>query len=257
MPGERWAQHQAIQAADYHRPHHWRLGAVDDRCYVRKSTHLAELIGAALAGRTEQVGILDVGCGDGRGTWELIRLLRLRWTQVTAIGVDIEGNAIRWAKEQTENHGGDLDFVQGDLDAALPKARALPGPTVAVYREVIEHLPEEEIDRQFRLLRRIFEDMLLVVTVPSTNSPVEPKHFRHYDSAMLLRTLERNGFEATALTGFGWRPRALCWPMQKIKGALNRIRRLAPLMDPCWRNVPPGTAITLLALAQPQSVHKP
>ena len=89
-------------------------------------------------------------------------------------------------------------------------------------REVLEHLPEDEIDRILGAFRTRIPKAELVVSVPSNNSPIEKKHFRHYTAETLAQTLERNGYGCAVVTGYGFRPRALFRPLRFAKKILNK-----------------------------------
>ncbi|MCK4305183.1 MAG: class I SAM-dependent methyltransferase [Candidatus Eisenbacteria sp.] len=275
---------QVIQEAEYAAAYHWsKRKRLEWTRYWRLTNLLADLISGIDSVRARSsVSICDFGCGDGRGSYELWQILNSRGFKTSLVGVDRSQDAIAWAKAKTgskpsDSHssadtgggrvlsqaadtdgapqarpdGGCLSFRVADIDEAL---RALPddgSPPVVVMREVIEHLSEDEIDTVLTTIRRRAPSACLLVTTPSTNSPVEAKHFRHYTPESLSLTMERNSFAVTRMLGYAFRPSALFRPLQRAKGILDRLPLLWRLMNVAWRTVPPGVAITLVCMAAP------
>jgi hypothetical protein len=120
---------------------------------------------------------------------------------------------------------------------------------VVLMREVIEHLPENDIDEILQYTGAKIPRAKILISVPSVNSPTEEKHFRHYAEHSLRETLRRNGYDPVTVTGFGFRPAAFYWLLKRTKALLNKNPRLWWLMNPLWRAVKPEWAITLVAVA--------
>ncbi|MEZ4361332.1 MAG: class I SAM-dependent methyltransferase [Kofleriaceae bacterium] len=174
----------ALQDAQYEFPYHYlphlhqgharrtrslRWGR-EYLCYL---LFLAEKI-RALAPRS----LLDVGCGDGR-------LLSLVAGEIADCrGVDLSASAIRFARA----------FVPGarfdELDASALEQRF----DVVTAIEVLEHVPDEGVCGFLRTLaERCREDGRVIASVPTTNVPLNRKHYRHYDEALLREQLAASG----------------------------------------------------------------
>lgn len=119
--------------------------------------------------------LLDVGCGDGR----LINLVRPIVLQVC--GVDLSEQALSFARA----FNPDIEFRCADI-ANLTGTYAL-----VTLIEVLEHIPDEQVERFVRNVARLTEENgRLMVTVPTVNVPLNEKHYRHYDLDLLEATLQ-------------------------------------------------------------------
>jgi SAM-dependent methyltransferase len=240
-----------LQEAEYKVPTHWQLGRADDLRYRRLSQLLARKMTKILrdAG-SQKVRVIDVGCGDGAGTYQLWESLRAAGFDVVVDGHDYSERAITWSKQKTEPLADEtLRFTVGPAEETVYDAE--DGRTVIVLlREVIEHLTEEQIDGAFSVLKNHFANPYLLVTTPSVNSPVEPKHLRHYTADTVRNTLERNDFKAIEVNGFGFRPKALFRPLVWLKTGFNRRKGLWRLTAPLWRAYPPGLSMTLYGIGK-------
>ena len=246
------AAKQEIQAAQYRTAYHWGAGkVVDSHRYERITAWMVAQITHHSCG--SKLHVLDFGCGDGRATflvWEALRAAGL-WCRVT--GLDISADAIHWARERTRELADEsLQFSVGRMEDGLDRLNATPDQPFIVLREVIEHLPDDQIDQALQAIAAQCPSATLCASVPSTNSPVANRHFRHYDVYGLRSTFERNGFACEPILGFGLRPRPLYRPLRKLKSKLNRTRWLWRGFNWLWRPCPPGLAMTLLAVATPQ-----
>lgn len=177
------------------------------------------------------------------------------WQALRAAGFDtvVDGHdyserAIAWSKEKTEPLAdGTLRFTVGPVEDSVYDPE--DGRTVIVLlREVIEHLTEEQIDDALTLLKNHFTNPYLLLTTPSINSPVEPKHLRHYIAETVRKTLERNDFKTIEVNGFGFRPKVLFRPLVWLKTKLNRRKGLWRLTAPLWRAYPPGMSMTMYGI---------
>lgn len=123
--------------------------------------------------------VLDVGCGDGR----LCNIIKASDSSINIKGIDLSEKAIRWAKMFNEN----IDFAVMDVSNIKEKYEAI---TVV---EVIEHIPEEQLDTFFRALSNALQaNGTIYITVPADNVPVSKKHYRHYNFNMLEEQLKRS-----------------------------------------------------------------
>jgi len=114
--------------------------------------------------------VLEVGCGDGR----FIGMLQPHVAR--CMGVDLVPQAIQFAA--AFNPGVEFRCV----DAAQ-----LPGQfDVVAAIEVLEHIPDEHMAQFVRTLcERTRPGGHLLLCVPSDARPVQEKHYRHYNEAML------------------------------------------------------------------------
>ncbi len=118
--------------------------------------------------------LLDVGCGDGKMLLELNRQLpgkRLK-------GIDLSERAILFAK--AFSFGDSVEFAAQDL------AGVQETYDIVTLVETIEHIPDEEIAPFLQaIFARLKPGGSVIVTVPTTNFPVQAKHHRHYDLTLL------------------------------------------------------------------------
>ena len=122
--------------------------------------------------------VLDVGCGDGKRVYELVRR---GIPEVT--GVDVDERAVMFAG--AFSHGTGARLLCGDI-------REMPddGFELATMIEVIEHIPDEDIPGIVEAVHaRTVPGATLIVTVPTTNVPVTPVHYRHYTPELLASHL--------------------------------------------------------------------
>jgi 2-polyprenyl-3-methyl-5-hydroxy-6-metoxy-1,4-benzoquinol methylase len=253
-----YQQKQRIQADQYQAPYHWGSEKkVDAYRYKRMSDLLARLVAKhARSLGSKVIAVLDFGCGDGYGTYLIGTQLRARGIEADMYGLDVEETAIEWANQMTRQAGGlPIQFSVGDIELGVDLVKRTSKPIVLIMREVIEHLPEDAIDSIIQHINSTIPTAVLIVSVPSTNSPTEKKHFRHYTEQSLKETLARNNYITETLTGFGFRPARFYKRLLRMKMRLNRKQRFWWLMNPCWRVIRPGWAITLVAVAKSAVNH--
>lgn len=140
--------------------------------YLCLLTHVREIV---LSNKPSS--LLDVGCGDGRFTamvsGEIARCL----------GVDLSDRAISLAKALRP----EIDFQTTDA------AEVEETFDVVVAVETLEHVPDNGIAAFVQALEsRLNPGGRLVITVPSINHPMQPKHYRHYDASLLQKQVEQS-----------------------------------------------------------------
>lgn len=123
--------------------------------------------------------ILDFGCGDGRVIMEL--LCRYRDLE-TLIGIDVSEKALAFARAWTWGEGCVKFFSNlGELPQDC-----LPFDTV-IAMEVFEHVQPDDLSVLLHSLHDVLHPGgILVVSVPTTNLPVNPKHYQHFTVDSLL-----------------------------------------------------------------------
>ncbi len=249
MDPEDLAHKQQLQETEYAVPIHWQMGRVDTERYGKLSALIARKIAAILQREgNRKVRVIDVGCGDGAGSYQLWKALRDQGFDVRVEGYDYSERAIDWAKKQTTALAdGTLSFNVGAAEESTYEPEN-DRTVIVLLREVIEHLTDAQIDGAFAALKSHFANPYLLLTTPSVNSPLDPKHLRHYTVAMLTATFERNGFAVREINGFGFRPRALYKPLVWLKTKLNYRPAVAWVASPMWAAYPPGLAMTLFGI---------
>lgn len=152
--------------------------------------------------------LLEVGCGDGR---LIAALLDSGISNIT--GIDIDERAVLFAK--AFNYGHDAAIHSGDVRKLQDGEFA-----GAVAMEVIEHIPDAELPSIMQAIwERTEPGAFFLITVPTTNIPVTPAHFRHYDLELLEKHL--SPFFTVVESRFLHRPGRREALLRKL--AMNRI----------------------------------
>lgn len=244
---------EPIQESEYSAPVHWGDSShlVEEDRYRRMTEYLCQLVSSAAD--PNGIAVCDIGCGDGRTTVLMYEWLTAHRIPHIVVGVDYSAQAIAWARRKAAEHGHKaVVFGVGNGTEAVrlfATKRARGMPALFLLREVIEHMPDDVIDATLQAIRANDPAAAVLVTTPSTNSPVDKKHLRHYTPQALDATMTRNGYPAPRLTGFGFRPKAWYRTLTVAKSLLNRTPVLWRAMSVCWRRVNPSRAITLIAYA--------
>jgi SAM-dependent methyltransferase len=175
------------QAAQYQFPYHY-IPHLDSRGrparvrrlwwgmeYLCYQHHAAGLVTALKPG-----SVLEVGCGDGRF------IGMLQDDVARCVGVDLVEQAIRFA---TAFHPR-VDFRCTDV------ANIAEQFDVVATVEVLEHIPDEVVPRFVRgLCERVRPGGHLLMCVPSDAEAVHPKHYRHYNEALLHEHVAAGGVD--------------------------------------------------------------
>lgn len=139
-------------------------------CYQEHLAHRALALAPASA--------LDVGCGDGYFIGRLGAAVSRR------VGVDLAEPALRFARA----FHPDVTFLHASAES-LNEQFAL---VTAI--EVLEHVPDDRVSAFLRALAaRLAPGGTLLLSVPTTNVPLHPKHHRHYDESLLREQLASSG----------------------------------------------------------------
>jgi 2-polyprenyl-3-methyl-5-hydroxy-6-metoxy-1,4-benzoquinol methylase len=187
LNGSHAAKHE-IQAAQYRTAYHWDTGkAVEFYRYGQITAMMVEQITSRSYG--SKIHVLDVGCGDGRATFLVWSALRAAGHTCRVTGRDISEDAIHWARERTYDSVDEtLQFSVGGVEDGIDRLNATGDQPFLIMRELLEHLPDDQVDQALRAIAARCPTAILCVSVPSSNSPVEEKHFRHYDEQSLRDT---------------------------------------------------------------------
>ena len=140
-----------------------------------------KLVTKSILGREGQAKVLDFGCGDGRLIVELLArsIFSLQWV----VGVDISERALAFAKAAT--WGNPKVYFFSDVATAIQKVGKFD---VVVAMEVLEHIPLEDLAGIVTQLRgALREDGWLIVSVPTTNIPLNRKHYQHFTLSTLTQ----------------------------------------------------------------------
>ena len=165
---------------------------------------------------------LEVGCGDGHLINNLSSIPK-------RLGVDLEPKAIELARAL----GKDAKFQCMD-------ARQLDEQfDVVMAVEVLEHIPDDDVPGFLQtLVDRTRPGGHVIITVPTTVLPLNPKHFRHYDEAILSEQLHPQlsrlkDIKMSRVYREPW------WLSFYLKATLNRfwIWEIAPMRRLIWRAV--------------------
>lgn len=120
--------------------------------------------------------MLDVGCGDGR-------FLGLVGPSVPKrTGCDLSEAAIRFARA----FHPDVSFLAADAGSLGDQF------DLVTSIEVLEHVPDEGVGGFLRTLAARSKGHVLL-SVPTTVVPLNKKHHRHYDLALLQRQVAESG----------------------------------------------------------------
>ena len=127
--------------------------------------------------------IIDIGCGDGKVSYEFARLYG---TSLKNVGIDLSERAIMLAKGL--NWGNGAEFFCASVSAIQETFE------LATLIEVLEHVPDDEVASFVSNIReRLILGGILIISVPSDCIRVSNKHYRHYNPKLLSEHLK--GFE--------------------------------------------------------------
>lgn len=181
------AQHQEDK---YRLPYHW---FPEDRLPRHTRQEKERILRALIERHAPSVRrYLDVGCGDGRWTSDLLQCLG---ADVEACGTDISERAIAFAR-----------LISPQVDFEVFDGQRLPFADqsfdLVTSIEVIEHIEAEEEALHLRETKRVLRPGgLLVLTTPSQLLPLPPHHLRHYTIERLTGLLQECGFEVCEVRG--------------------------------------------------------
>lgn len=125
--------------------------------------------------------LLDVGCGDGKLLFELSK----KYLDKKFVGIDYSKKATQFAKA----FNPELNIVCGDItDKSIFQEKF----DIVTLIETLEHIPPEKIQNFLKGIHNcLVEGGILLITVPSKNLKLNPKHFQHFDLKLLREYLTK------------------------------------------------------------------
>lgn len=131
--------------------------------------------------------VLDVGCGDGRVSAEIVR------QGYAVTGIDYLELSIQYAKTMVPEGMFFVADLRDDLVANYGLNKSQFDAVVMV--EVYEHIPPEDCTVVLANIYNILRPGgTLIISVPSKLLPVSKLHYRHFDRGEFERELEIAGF---------------------------------------------------------------
>jgi 2-polyprenyl-3-methyl-5-hydroxy-6-metoxy-1,4-benzoquinol methylase len=126
--------------------------------------------------------LLDVGCGDGRFLHEVKKKLNIP----SFTGIDYSQKAIDLAKVINP----EIQFIAGDIKDKKTLNTTFDCITLI---ETLEHIPPDEANSFLKGINQFLSvEGQLIITVPCSNVPVTPKHFRHFNEENLREVLKES-----------------------------------------------------------------
>lgn len=210
------ADRQELQERAYHSPYHY-LPVMEGGRFCQ---HLYWSWGYRYLGRLRIVmdllaktpfsSLLDVGCGDGR----FLREVERRFNGTRLLGIDYSVQAVRLARSLNP----ELRYEVMDI-AQVGFAEEFD---VVTLLEVIEHIPPGSLESFMKgVTGSLKPGGWLILTTPHSNTPVDPKHYQHFNAARLAELL-RDDYEPVVCLPFDY----IDWPIRlflKLLGGSGRF----------------------------------
>lgn len=173
-----------IQETQYSFPYHYiPLWDGDEYCFARTMnwgylylSYLYFIVNKVSKHNFDS--LLDVGCGDGRFLYEVSQKIHGK----RFIGIDYFQPAIDFARIMNP----EVKWICGDIE----DHDLLDPVDIITMLDVLEHV---QLDKVQQFLKGVYqylkEDGILIVTVPSKNTPIQKKHYQHFDEVSLKKAL--------------------------------------------------------------------
>lgn len=171
---------QVIQEEEYSFPYH-HIPTIKPFSQIRslwwgyEYAAYVEYILSELSARSFD-SLIDIGCGDGRLLSDLANS-----SSAKLHGTDFSEKA--------------LGFARAFAPASVTFSKEAPDETFDVFTaiEVFEHIPPSEADSFLSYAAKTLNPGGIgIVSVPSVNLPLNPKHYRHFTEGTLREELEKH-----------------------------------------------------------------
>jgi 2-polyprenyl-3-methyl-5-hydroxy-6-metoxy-1,4-benzoquinol methylase len=121
--------------------------------------------------------LIDIGCGDGR----LLSELAKEKPSSRLFGTDFSAKALAFAQAFSPS----VEF-----STEMPTNQKFDAFTAI---EVFEHIPLDEADAFLDDVKKVLNPGAPgIITVPTTNLPLNPKHYRHFSADSVTKALEKH-----------------------------------------------------------------
>lgn len=179
-------QKQLLQDNEYEFPYHYipqfKNGFLQNLFWSWGKNYISA-VELLLDELTNDLGVInsiaDIGCGDGRLTYEISNL----FPNKDVVGIDYSNRAINLGKALNPN----VNFQTLDItkDEIVTKYDAI------TLMEVFEHIPQNQCHAFVNALHKLLNNNgYLYITVPHVNKPLSKKHFQHFSCSSLLAYFE-------------------------------------------------------------------
>lgn len=233
-----------LQEEEYTTPYHHLISIYPPRLHESFAgfeyyMYVKEVIEALPYNTMKRVA--EVGCGDGKILFELAKL----YPHVQFEGYDVSERAILFAK----GYGYDLpnlSFFAKDFRESAGNYDAI------ICVETLEHIPDDEIEAFVKTLREKTKKYL-VLTVPCSNIPVSPKHFRHYDPELLKKHLKGFKMNVRYFCESNWITRAMLQILANRFFTVKTHYLINPIFkiyDKFFKNANEKTGVHLFAVGE-------
>jgi len=219
-----------IQEGQYKNPYHWDS---KKRVEFVRYEKLSDLISIEIFPfLSKKLVIYDLGCGDGRNTISLAKKFRGKIKKI--IGADFSNQALNWAKRKKRMYNiKKLFFRKLNITSFNWAEYNKNQPCVFILREVLEHLDNKALNFLFKNIKNI-KNKLVIITVPSENSPVAKKHYQHFNQEKILAFSTKYSLKIKKIYGFGLRPKSLYTIIIGLKALLNKTPYTYKILNPLW-----------------------
>lgn len=167
---------QSKQEQEYQIPYHYLF----ERKLHRGIHYFSYLdIVIALLKYYKNKKILDVGCGEGRGTFEISKTCK------NIEGVDYSKRAIAFAQAFAPS----IKFNVIDFTKSILMEQKFDA---AISIEVFEHIPPEKLKVFVSNISKVVKKGgIFVLTTPTPNTQISKKHYQHFTEEKLDKVLNR------------------------------------------------------------------
>ncbi|MEI8132224.1 MAG: class I SAM-dependent methyltransferase [Leptolinea sp.] len=177
--------------------------------FVARNKVISAMVQKALAGRMEDVHLLEVGCGTGN----VLRVLVQEFPEAVLLGMDLFHEGLRLAQKRVK-----CPLVQADL--AFPPFSKL-FDLVGLF-DVLEHIKEDQsvLDQLCRVVK---PGGSLLITVPAdprlwSYFDVASHHVRRYTLEGLISKVQSAGFEIEFASPYIAATYPIVWLNRRING---------------------------------------